>query len=197
MRELVVATHNAKKGGEMVTILSRGLPDWRILTLVDFPGAPEPEETGDTYEQNAVIKADSAAGFTGKLCLADDAGLEVDAMPGEIGVWSKRFGGETTFEQKMDMILERLKGKTGQERAARFVCWVALAQPGELTQTFHATCEGQIAERPSGFGGFGYDPVFWLPEKGCTMADLSADEKHKVSHRGKVLALTIQHLANQ
>ena len=195
MKELVVATHNAKKGTEMVTILGGGLPDWRILTLADFEDAPEPEETGDTYEQNAVIKAESAAYFTDRLCLADDAGLEIDAMPGEIGVWSKRFAGETTFEEKMALILDRLQGLPAEERKARFVCWVALAEPGQPARTFHATCEGVIATEPSGTGGFGYDPIFFLPDQNRTMADLTPEEKHAVSHRGKVLAQVIQHLS--
>lgn len=159
-----------------------------ILTLADFEGAPEPEETGVTYEENAVIKAESACAFTGEWCLADDAGLEIDAMPGEIGVYSKRFAGESTsFEEKMRLILERLAGLPESQRGARFNCWVALARPGAATMTFQGVCEGRIAEAPSGGGGFGYDPIFWLPERGCTMADLLPEEKHAVSHRGKVL----------
>lgn len=193
---IVVATHNAKKGGEMATILQARFPCLRILTFADFPGAPEPEETRSTYEANAVIKAESAAAFTGEWCVADDAGLEIDAIPGELGVFSKRFIGEDApFSEKMRVVLERLQGVPDEERGARFQCFVALAAPGRTTETFQGTCEGRISHVPSGQGGFGYDPVFWLPERGCTMADLTAEEKHAVSHRGKVLRLVGDRLA--
>lgn len=186
---LVVATHNAKKAGEMTTILGKRFPDLEIRTLADYPGAPEPDEDGTSYAENAVIKAESACAATGEWCVADDAGLEVDAMGGEPGMYSKRFAGEETpFPEKMRIILERLKDVPVEGRGARFRCCVALARPGEETEVFEATCEGRIADAPSGAGGFGYDPIFWLPELGCTMADLTAEQKHAISHRGKVLA---------
>ncbi len=182
---LVIATHNRKKAGEMLTILSERFPTLELRTLADYDGAPEPEETGSTYAENATIKAESAARFTGEWCLADDAGLEVDALDGAPGLYSKRFGGEDLpFPQKSDLLLSKLEGVT--DRAARFRCCVALVGPS-LATTFEAICEGRIAERPSGGGGFGYDPIFDLPEMGRTMADLSAAEKHAISHRGKVL----------
>jgi XTP/dITP diphosphohydrolase len=188
LNRLVIATHNRKKAGEMVTILGRRFPGLEILTLEDFPGAPEPEETGTTYAENAAIKARSAAVATGEWCLADDAGLEIDALPGELGVWSKRFAGEETpFSEKMVIILDRMAGVPEAERGARFRCCVALCSPAGEVETFEATCEGRIAAEPSGAGGFGYDPIFWLTEMGCTMADLTADQKHAISHRGKVL----------
>ena len=181
----------------MVTILSGRFPGLEILTLADYEGAPEPEETGETYEENAVIKAESARDFTGEWCLADDAGLEIDALPGELGVFSKRFAGEETpFDEKMRIILNRMVGLPVEERGARFNCWVALAGPDAETRTFNGVCEGRIADSPSGGGGFGYDPIFWLEEKGCTMADLTAEEKHAISHRGKVLRLVADALIN-
>lgn len=192
---LVIATHNRKKAGEMITILSRRFPTLEILTLADFPGAPEPEETGTTYAENSSIKAESARDFTGELCIADDAGLEVDAMGGEPGLHSKRFAGEDTpFPEKMRIILDNLTGMCAEQRAARFRCCVAIACPNEETKVFEATCEGRIAEEPSGNGGFGYDPIFFLPEMGCTMADLTADQKHAISHRGKVLKMVGDYL---
>jgi len=195
MNRLVIATHNPKKAGEMITILSQALPHLTILTLNDFPGAPEPEETGETYEDNAIIKAESAALFTGEWCLADDAGLEIDALPGELGPWSKRFAGEETpFPEKMRIILERMADTPDSERSARFNCWVALCSPNQTPKTFNATCEGRIAPAPSGNGGFGYDPIFFLPELGCCMADLTPEQKHAISHRGKVLSQVIAHL---
>lgn len=196
MRRLVIATHNRKKAGEMLTILGAKFPEYEFLTLADFEGAPEPEETGTTYAENAAIKADSAAAFTGEWCLADDAGLEVDAMNGEPGLYSKRFAGaDTPFPEKMRVILARLEGTAMEQRGARFRCCVALARPGSATEVFEANCEGRIANQPSGAGGFGYDPIFWLPELNCTMADLTAEQKHQVSHRGKVLRLVGDRLA--
>ncbi len=209
---LVIATHNAKKGGEMVTILSAAMPHTRILTLQDFPNATEPEETGTTYQENAIIKALAASVETGMTCLADDAGLEIDAMNGEPGLYSKRFAGENTpFPKKMRIILDRLEGV--ESRAARFRCCIALASASPLpepdlrgvdarvlgssgvhTLTIEATCEGQIAAEPSGNGGFGYDPIFFIPELNCTMADLTAAQKHQISHRGKVLRALVVYL---
>jgi len=187
--KLVIATHNAKKAGEMLTILSSRFPSLTLLTLADFDNAPEPEETGTTYQENAAIKAESAAQFTGEWCLADDAGLEVDFMNREPGIHSKRFAGEETpFPEKMRIILDQLAGVPEEKRTARFACSIALAKPGEQTRIFFSTCEGRIADAPSGNGGFGYDPIFWLPGQGCTMADLTAKQKHAISHRGKVLA---------
>lgn len=185
---LVIATHNRKKAGEMLTILGERFPGLELRSLADYPGAPEPEETGTTYAENAAIKAESAAAVTGEWCLADDAGLEIDAMDGAPGLYSKRFGGEDLpFPEKIAMILDRLKGVPPEDRGARFRCCVSLAHPGEETRVLEAICEGRIADAPSGNGGFGYDPIFFLPELGRTMADLTATEKHAISHRGKVL----------
>lgn len=192
---LVIATHNRKKAGEMVTILSHRFPDLEIVTLADYPESPEPEETGRTYAENAAIKAESALSFTGELCIADDAGLEVDAMGGEPGLYSKRFAGEqTAFSEKMQVILGNLNGMCAEQRTARFRCCVAVARHGEDTIVFEATCEGRIAEEPSGRGGFGYDPIFYLPDLDCTMADLTAEQKHAISHRGKVLKMVGDYL---
>ncbi|HWA82206.1 MAG TPA: RdgB/HAM1 family non-canonical purine NTP pyrophosphatase [Fimbriimonadaceae bacterium] len=195
LRKLVVATHNRKKAGEMIQILSKRFPGVEFLTLADYPNAPEPEETGMTYAENASIKALSAAKATGEWSLADDAGLEIDAMGGEPGLHSKRFEGEETpFPEKMRRILERMKDTPEAERDARFRCCVVLASGDGNPTVFEATCEGRIALAPSGVGGFGYDPIFFLPEQGCTMADLTAEEKHAISHRGKVLKMAGDYL---
>lgn len=193
IQRIVIATHNLKKGKEMMTILSEALPEIELLTLNDFPPHPEPEETGATYEENASIKVLDAARHTGEWCLADDAGLEIEAIPGELGVFSKRFAGEeTSFPDKMKIILERMAGLPEEQRAARFRCLVGLAGPGgEPHHLFEGICPGRISTEPSGNGGFGYDPIFYLPQLGCTMADLTAEEKHAISHRGKVLAKVI------
>lgn len=179
----------------MTTIISPALPVLELLTLADFPGAPEPDETGDTYHENAAIKAKSAAQFTGEWALADDAGLEIDALSGEPGVHSKRFEGvDVPFAEKMRRILDRMKDVPSEKRTARFRCSVALAAPASEPMLFESTCEGLIATIPSGSGGFGYDPIFYLPELGCTMAELTPEQKHAVSHRGKVLREVIEFL---
>ena len=206
---VVIATHNRKKAGEMRTILSKPFPQIELKTLADYSGAPDPEETGSSYAENATIKAESAARFTKELCIADDAGLEIDALDGAPGLHSKRFGGEVLpFPEKMAMILEAMKGVPEEMRTARFRCCVAVSfppshithhtsqdhQPSTLdprpsTRVFESSCEGRIAHSPSGSGGFGYDPIFFLPELNCCMADLTPDQKHAISHRGKVLKL--------
>jgi XTP/dITP diphosphohydrolase len=174
----------------MTTILSAAFPNIEWSTLADFDGAPEPEETGGDYKANAVIKAESACEFAGEWSVADDAGLEVDALDGAPGIYSKRFGGEAMpFPEKMARILDLMSDLPVENRGARFRCAVALARPGHSTETFEAVREGFIAETIHGNGGFGYDPIFYLPDLGRTMAELSAEEKHATSHRGKVLAL--------
>lgn len=178
----------------MATILAKRFPLLEIKTLADFTNSPEPEETGTSYAENARIKATSAFNATGSLSIADDAGLEIDSFGGEPGLFSKRFGGEETpFPEKMAMILDRMKEAQESERGARFRCAVCIAwngSNGEMEiESFEATCEGRIAFEPSGNGGFGYDPIFFLPELNCTMADLTAEQKHSISHRGKVLKL--------
>ncbi|RYE97850.1 MAG: non-canonical purine NTP pyrophosphatase, partial [Oxalobacteraceae bacterium] len=151
MDRLVIATHNRKKAGEMVQILGARFPGLELLTLADFPGAPEPEETGETYAENAAIKSESGAAFTGEPCLADDAGLEIDALEGAPGLYSKRFGGEDLpFPDKMAKILEMMKDTPEAARTARFRCCVALTIPGRGTQVIQATCEGKIAKGTSG-----------------------------------------------
>ena len=195
-KTLVIATHNRKKAGEMVQILSTSFPELEIKTLADYEAAPEPEETGTTYAENATIKSTSAAKFTGEWSLADDAGLEIDALDGAPGLHSKRFEGEETpFPDKMARILELLREVSDEKRSARFRCCIALTQPSTLsTQLFEASCEGRIAQQPSGKGGFGYDPIFYVPQLGCTIADLTPDQKHAISHRGKVLGMLTHHL---
>jgi XTP/dITP diphosphohydrolase len=192
---LVIATHNAKKAGEMRQILQERFPALEIRDLSDYPDAPEPEETGTTYAENATIKALGAVEATGEWCVADDAGLEIDALDGAPGLHSKRFeGADTDFPTKMARILELLREVPEDGRGARFRCCVALARPGELCETLEATCEGRIADAPAGQGGFGYDPIFFAAEAGRRLAELTPEEKHAVSHRGKVLRALAQRL---
>lgn len=196
--KLVIATFNPAKAREMRQILSSCAPAMEYLTLSDFPGAIEADETGSTYAENALIKARAAAAFTGEWAVSDDAGLEIDALEGAPGLHSKRFEGvETDFPSKMRRILELLDGVPENERTARFRCCVALCPPPFYSgdcEVFEAVCEGRIAFEMRGTFGFGYDPIFYLPELGVHMAELPPDEKHKVSHRGKVLAMLCDRL---
>lgn len=185
---LVLATHNPKKAREMAALLAELRPELEMLSLADFPGASEPEETGATFRENAEIKARCAAKETGLWALADDSGLMIDALEGAPGVYSKRFAGEHTgFEEKMVRILEQMRDLPETKRTARFRCCVAVCSPDGQVRFWEDVCEGFIGWAPRGSGGLGYDPIFVLPELGLTMAELSMDEKNRVSHRGKVL----------
>jgi XTP/dITP diphosphohydrolase len=189
-RHLVVATGNAKKGIEMAQILGEAGLDIQILTLADFPGVDSDiEETGATYRENAELKARAAAQATGSVCIADDAGLEINALAGQPGLHSKRFLGEDTpFPEKMAHILKTMKDVPDEQRGCRFNCAVAICTPDG--QVFHCAgiCEGRIAREMRGSHGFGYDPIFYLPQLGKHMAELTPEEKHRISHRGIALA---------
>ncbi|MGC8669266.1 MAG: RdgB/HAM1 family non-canonical purine NTP pyrophosphatase [Chthonomonadales bacterium] len=193
-RRLLIATRNRPKAVEMATILKDvGV---QIATLDDvFPSAPEVEENGTSYEENALLKARSAADLTGLVAIADDAGLEIDALGGEPGVHSRRFLGEDTpFPQKMERILQLLEDTPDEARTCRFRCAVAIAVPHDGHVICTGTCEGRVAREMRGAYGFGYDPIFYLPSLGRHMAELPPEEKHRISHRGKALACAKEHL---
>jgi len=198
-RILVIASRNEKKSKEMKDILECLLgKDWEIKNLEDYPPYEEPEEISDSYAENARIKAEAATAEIGKMCVADDAGLEIDALGGKPGVHSKRFAGEQTpFSEKIRRILEMLQDVPDEKRTARFRCFVALAAPGKETQVFEADKEGRIASEPKGTHGFGYDPIFYLPEYGKTYAEMLPMEKNKISHRFLVLKKVAQWLKAQ
>lgn len=154
------------------------------MPLVDVPGATLPEETADTYEGNALLKARAAARLAGDAALADDSGLEVDALDGAPGVRSARFGGPGLDDAgRTALLLERLRGVPLARRTARFRCVIALVEPGGRARSVEGVVEGMIAEAPSGAGGFGYDPVFFHPPSGRTFGELTDAEKSAVSHR--------------
>lgn len=181
---LVIGTHNRKKAREIVQILDG--PELRLVTLDDFPGAPEVVEDGATFEDNAILKATELADALGLLVAADDSGLEVDALGGRPGVLSARYAGEHGNDPRnIDLLLREMKDVPPARRTARFRCVAALAAPGELLTTTTGTIEGLIAEAPRGTNGFGYDPVFIVPALGRTCAELEPGEKHKISHRGQ------------
>ena len=160
-----------------------------IVTLAEFPEVEPPEEPGLSFEANASTKALYYHRATGLAAVAEDAGLEVDALDGEPGVHSARWlGDETPYAVKNERLLERLRGLPEEKRTARYVSAIALAEGDEVVFTTRQTCEGRIALRASGEKGFGYDPVFFFPPLGATFAEVSAEEKERVSHRGKAMA---------
>jgi len=192
VRQLVIATGNPKKGGEMIAILGEALSglDIEILTLADFPDADsDVEETGTTFAENAAIKARAAVASTGRVCIADDGGLCIDALGGEPGLHSKRFlGADASFPEKMTRIIELMQEAPDEERTCRFQCAVAICTPDGALYECSGKCEGRIARVMRGTHGFGYDPLVLLPEDGRHMAELAPEEKHKISHRGRALA---------
>ena len=182
---LVVATRNRGKTAEIEKLL-KGF-DVVIKNLGDFGPIPTVEEDGLTFDENAYKKASLTARILGLPALADDSGLVVDALGGAPGVHSARYGGENaTDEQRCFKLLEAMKGMT--QRKAAFECVVSIAVPTGPALTYEARCEGLIAEKPAGDHGFGYDPIFYYPQLKKTFAELTMEEKSRVSHRGKAFA---------
>ena len=193
---LVVATRNPGKIAELARLLD-GL-DIRLLSLAEAGVTEDLPEEGATFAANAVGKAERAAALTGRPALADDSGLCVDALDGAPGVYSARFGGPgLTDEQRVARLLAALTGVPPERRTARFVCVAALARPGRPTLTTSGTVEGVIAERPAGSGGFGYDPVFYVPALDATLAEVTPDVKDGLSHRGQAVRAMRRQLEEQ
>jgi len=188
MRKILFATSNEGKMKEVRMIMAdMGI---EVLSLKDLGIKADIEENGNTFEENAIIKATEISKLTGMLTLADDSGLEVDYMNKEPGVYSARFMGEdTSYHIKNNEIIRRLENAKGAERSARFVCVIAAVFPDGETFTARATIEGEIGYKEEGENGFGYDPIMYLPEYGTTTAGLPLEEKNKISHRGKALRL--------
>ena len=184
MRRLVVATTNRGKLREIEMLLD-GIP-LTLATLDDWPGVAPPDETGRTFAENARLKAVYYAHHTGQLTVAEDSGLEIDALGGAPGVESARFGGAgSSYPDKFTLIYDALRAKKAAASTARFVCSLALARRDGVLFETRGTIEGTIAPEPKGSGGFGYDPIFFYPPFGCTLAEASAEQKATVSHRGE------------
>lgn len=183
VQKLVLATRNRDKVKEIKDLLSdTGIA---LKTLDDFPGAPEVEEDGATLEENAIKKAKQIADYTGLTSVADDTGLEVEYLGGRPGVFSSRYSGEgATYAENVAKLLRDLQSVPWEERGARFRCVVALCHEGEV-YTVEGVCEGVISEAPRGENGFGYDPVFYVPQYERTFAEMSSEEKNRISHRAK------------
>jgi XTP/dITP diphosphohydrolase len=183
MRTLVIATTNPGKVREIGEILA-GVP-FALATLGGWPAVAAPEETGQTFEENARQKALYYAAATRELTVAEDSGLEIDALGGIPGVESARFGGaHSSYTEKFNLIYEALRAQGAATSPARFVCALALARAGQIVFESRGTVEGLVAPAPKGDGGFGYDPIFFYPPLGQTLAE-AADRKPEVSHRGQ------------
>lgn len=193
MRKIVVATKNPGKVAEIAAALASLAVT--VQSVGDFGNIPEPEETGATFSDNALLKARYYAEKTGQPCLADDSGLEVDSLHGEPGVYSARYAGEgATDADNNQKLLAAIAQYPPAERTARFRCVLAFCDPQGETFTVDGTCEGVILDCLQGSGGFGYDPLFFMTEYGKTLAQMSVAEKNSVSHRGKALAVMTDRL---
>ena len=185
-RKLVFATGNEGKMREIREILKD--LDVEIYSLKEAGIQMDAEENGKTFEENALIKARAAAEHTDAIVLADDSGLEIDYLGGKPGVYSARYLGEdTSYRIKNQNLIDRLEGVPAEQRTARFVCVIAAVLPGGRVLISRGTIEGIIGTEERGEGGFGYDPIFFLPEYGCSTAELSMEQKNVISHRGKAL----------
>ena len=186
MKRIVFATGNEGKMKEIRMILADlGVS---VLSMKEAGVSADIVEDGKTFEENAAIKAETIRDLTGAIVLADDSGLEIDYLGGEPGIYSARYMGEdTSYDIKNQNLLDRLEGVPDEKRTARFVCAICAALPDGRKLTTRGTIEGIIGHGISGENGFGYDPIFWLPEYGCSTAELSPEKKNELSHRGKAL----------
>ncbi|NKB81071.1 MAG: XTP/dITP diphosphatase [Nitrospirales bacterium] len=184
--DVVLATGNPHKRQELLALL--GDVGYRIRTMDEFSSLPEIIEDGETCEANAIKKATILARHTGLLALADDTGLEVDALNGRPGVYAARYAGEqATYEDNCQKLLQELDGIPREKRTARFRTVMALVEPSLQIEVVEGILEGLIVETSRGTQGFGYDPVFWVPNLDCTLAELTVEQKNRISHRAQAL----------
>lgn len=193
MKKFIVATRNKGKLKEIKEILA-GMP-YEVISMEAAGYDKEIKETGLTFEDNALLKARQVYDALGEIVMADDSGLEVDYLDGAPGIYSSRFAGENASDaERINKLLKMLEGVKFKDRKARFVSSIAVVFSDDLSFVVRGTCEGYIASKPEGDNGFGYDPIFCLPEYGKTMAQLDSDEKNRISHRGKALKLMLKEL---
>lgn len=194
MKEIVIASKNKGKVAEFEKAFQKlGI---KVVSLAEYPGVPDAVEDGETFLENALIKAEFYAKYTHKPCLADDSGLEVDALSGAPGVYSARYAGKHASDAENNArLLRELKLVRGEGSAARFCCALAFVDGKGGQATSQGRCEGHILSEPAGSGGFGYDPLFFVDELKKSMAELSIGEKNAVSHRGKALQAMTEQLA--
>ncbi|MDW7650916.1 MAG: XTP/dITP diphosphatase [Bacillota bacterium] len=185
--KLIIATKNTGKLAEFQQLLL-GLP-FEIVSLASYPNLPDIAETGATFAENAALKAETVAAVTGELALADDSGLEVDALNGRPGIFSARFAGAGADDKANNQkLLAELSDVPEPQRTARFRAVIAVAQQGKPTEFAEGACEGRIGFTPRGTGGFGYDPLFYVPEAEKTFAQMAPEEKNRISHRARAMA---------
>lgn len=188
MRRVIFATGNENKLKEIRMIMAD--MDVEIVSMKEAGCFVDVEETGTSFEENSILKAKAIAQKSGEITLADDSGLEIDYLNKEPGIYSARYMGEdTSYTIKNANLLERMDGVPDEKRTARFVCAVAMVRPDGTSEVVRATMEGRVAYEPAGENGFGYDPIFYLPEYGCTSSELSPEDKNAISHRGKALRM--------
>ena len=195
-QRIIFATGNKNKMREIHEIL--GDLGWEILSMKEAGIDVDIVEDGTTFEENALIKAKAVAAHCNDIVLADDSGLEIDYLNKEPGIYSARYAGEdTSYDIKNNHIIDLLAGVPDDQRTARFVCAIACAFPDGRTITVRGVIEGRIGYEQKGENGFGYDPIFYVPEFGCTTAELSSEDKNKVSHRGKALTAMYEELKRE
>ena len=185
MKQVVIATKNKGKAKDFEALFSP--LGYEVVTMFDVAPDMEIEETGTTFEENAVLKAETLAKALHTIVIADDSGLAVDALDGAPGVYSARYAGDHDDEANIVKVLENLAGVPEEKRTARFMCALAIAGPTLETTTVFGTCEGIILEEKRGTNGFGYDPIFFVPELNRSMAQLTPEEKGAISHRGNAI----------
>lgn len=186
MKQVIIATQNKGKAKDFEALF--GPLGYEVLTLRDVAKDMDVEETGVTFEENAILKAEAVAEALQTTVIADDSGLEIDALNGEPGVYSARYAGEAkSDEANIEKVLAKLEGVSEEQRTARFRCVLAIASPNKETVTYSGSCEGMILSERKGDHGFGYDPIFFVPNEGKAMAELLPEEKAAISHRGNAL----------
>ena len=191
MKQVVIATKNKGKAKDFESLFAP--LGYKVVTMFEVAPDLEIEETGATFEENAVLKAETLAKQLNTIVIADDSGLAVDVLNGEPGVYSARYAGDHDDEANIVKVLEKLQGVPTEDRTARFCCALAIAGPMMKTTTLFGTCEGLILEEKRGTNGFGYDPIFFVPSLNRAMAELTPEEKGSISHRGNA----IRQLADQ
>lgn len=191
MKTIWVATKNAHKVEEISAVLS----DYKVKSLLDIPDFPDVDENGSTYAENAELKARALFNKVKEPVFADDSGLEVDALNGNPGIHSARYSGEpVNHDRNITKLLKELDGVPEEKRTARFRCVIIYIDSKGVSHEFMGTLEGRIANKRSGTGGFGFDPVFYLPEKNCSVAELPMEEKNTLSHRAYAVAKLVKYL---
>ena len=185
MKQVVIATKNKGKAKDFEALFTP--LGYEVVTMFDVAPDMEIEETGTTFEENAVLKAETLSKALGTIVIADDSGLAVDALDGAPGVYSARYAGDHDDEANIVKVLENLNGLPKEKRTARFMCALAIAGPELETTTVFGSCEGVILEEKRGTNGFGYDPIFFVPALNRAMAELTPEEKGAISHRGNAI----------